>query len=227
MANVKKFSELRQALGACRGYFWSVGLFSAAINLLYLASPLYMLQVYDRVVSSGSVPTLLMLTVALLIALGAMAALDGVRARILIRAGLRFDRLLSGRVMAAAVEQANAKPEASRSQALRDFDTFRQFITGSTLYALCDAPWAPIYIAVITLLHPLLGALALGFALILLALALVNERLISGSLVEAGQAGSRSYAFAETSLRNSHVIAAMGVLGGVAEAWQRGTNVIL
>src|SRR6266478_3161618 len=119
-------SELREALGSCRGYFWAVGLFSAAINVLYLASPLYMLQVYDRVVSSASVPTLLMLTVALLIALSAMAALDWVRARILIRAGLRFDRLLSGRVMAAVVKQANATPGASRSQALRDFDTFRQ-----------------------------------------------------------------------------------------------------
>ena len=227
MTNARKFSELRQALGACRGYFWSVGLFSAAINLLYLASPLYMLQVYDRVVSSGSVPTLVMLTVALLIALGAMAALDGVRARILIRAGLRFDRLLSSRVMAAVVKQANAMPGASRSQALRDFDTFRQFITGNALYALCDAPWAPIYIVVITLLHPLLGALALGFALILLALALVNERLISGSLVEAGEAGSRSYAFAETSLRNSHVIEAMGMLGGLVERWRRDRNLML
>ena len=96
MTNARKFSELRQALGACRGYFWSVGLFSAAINILYLASPLYMLQVYDRVVSSGSVPTLLMLTVALLIALGAMAALDWVRSRILIRAGLRFDASRAG-----------------------------------------------------------------------------------------------------------------------------------
>jgi len=227
MTNARKFSELRQALGACRGYFWSVGLFSAAINVLYLASPLYMLQVYDRVVSSGSVPTLLMLTVALLIALSAMAALDWVRARILIRAGLRFDRLLSSRVMAAVVKQANATPGTSRSQALRDFDTFRQFITGNALYALCDAPWAPIYIVVITLLHPLLGALALGCALILLVLALVNERLISTSLVEAGEAGSRSYAFAETSLRNSHVIEAMGMLGGLVERWRRDRNFML
>jgi ATP-binding cassette subfamily C protein len=227
MANPKQFSELRRALGACRGYFWAVGLFSAAINVLYLASPLYMLQVYDRVVSSASVPTLLMLTVALLIALGAMAALDGVRARILIRAGLRLDRLLSGRVMAALVKQTNAVPGAGRSQALRDFDGFRQFITGNSLYTLCDAPWAPIYIAVIALLHPLLGLLALGCALILLALALVNERLVSAMLVEAGAAGSRSYAFAETSLRNSHVIEAMGMLGGLVERWRRDRNWML
>ena len=178
MAHPKPHNELRQALGACRGYFFTVGLFSAAINVLYLASPLYMLQVYDRVVSSGSVPTLLMLTLALLIALGAMAALDGVRARILIRAGLRLDRLLSGRVMAALVKQANAVPGSAGSQALRDFDSFRQFITGGSIYTLCDAPWAPIYIAVITLLHPLLGVLALGCALVLLGLALINEQLV-------------------------------------------------
>ena len=227
MAHVKKFSELRQAIGACRVYFWSVGLFSAAINILYLASPLYMLQVYDRAVASGSVPTLLMLTVALLIALSAMAVLDGVRARVLIRAGLRLDRLLSGRVMAAAVKQANAMPGAGRSQALRDFDTLRQFITGNALYTLCDAPWAPIYIVVLTLLHPLLGALAFAFALMLLALALVNELLITGSLAEAGEAGSRSYAFAEASLRNSHVIEAMGMLGGLVERWRGDRNGML
>jgi ATP-binding cassette subfamily C protein len=227
MAHMNNFSELRQAVGACRGYFWSVGLFSAAINVLYLASPLYMLQVYDRAVSSGSVPTLLMLTVALLIALGAMAALDGLRARILIRAGLRLDRLLSGRVMAAVVKQANAMPGAGRSQALRDFDTFRQFITGNALYTLCDAPWAPIYIVVLTMLHPLLGSLALVSALVLLALALVNELLIIGSLGEAGEAGSRSYAFAETSLRNSHVIEAMGMLGGLVDRWRRDRNLML
>lgn len=220
-------SELREALGSCRSYFWPVGLFSAAINILCLASPLYMLQVYDRVISSGSVPTLLMLTVALLIALGAMAALDGVRAHVLIRVGLRLDRLLSGRVMAALVKQTNAIPGAGRGQALRDFDSFRQFITGSSVYALCDAPWAPIYIAVIALLHPALGLLALGCALILLALALVNERLVSATLVEAGAAGSHSYAFAETSLRNSHVIEAMGMLGGLVERWRRDRNWML
>jgi PrtD family type I secretion system ABC transporter len=219
--------ELRQALGACRSCFWSVGLFSAAINVLYLASPLYMLHVYDRVISSGSLPTLLMLTLALLIALSAMAALDGVRARILIRAGLRLDRLLAGRVMEALVKHANASSGAGQAQALRDFDSFRQFITSGSVYTLCDAPWAPIYIAVIALLHPLLGLFALGCAVILLALAVVNERLVAASLAEANAAGSRSYAFAETSLRNSHIIEAMGMLGGLVERWRRDRNGML
>src|SRR5262249_11822656 len=89
------------------------------------------------------------------------------------------------------------------------------------------APWAPIYIAVIALLHPMLGLLALGSALVLLILALVNERLVGTTLVEAGVAGSRSYAFAQASLRNSHVVEAMGMLGGLAERWRRDRNWML
>jgi ATP-binding cassette subfamily C protein len=227
MANPRKHGELRQALAACSSYFLAVGLFSAAINILYLASPLYMLQIYDRVVTSGSIPTLLMLTVALAVALLAMAALDGVRARILIRAGLRLDRLLASRVMAALVKQANAIPGAARGQALRDLDTFRQFITGSGVHTLFDAPWAPIYIIVITLLSPLLGGLALVFAIVLVALAALNERLISATLVEAGEVGARSYAFADASLRNSHVVEAMGMLSGLLERWSRDRNWML
>jgi ATP-binding cassette subfamily C protein len=227
MTSQRKYSELRQALRACSPYFLSTALFSAAINILYLASPLYMLQVYDRVVTSGSTSTLIMLTLALMIALLAMAVLDQIRARILIRAGPRLDRLLSSRIMEALVRQANAIPGTGRSQTLRDLDTFRQFITGSGIYMLFDTPWAPIYILVLALLNPLLGLLALIFALVLLALALLNERLTSAMLVEAGEAGARSYAFAESSLRNSHVIEAMGMLGGLLERWSRDRNGML
>ena len=160
-----------------------------------------------------------MLTMALLIALSAMAALDHARARVLVRAGLRLDRLLSERVIAAMVRHTNAQAGAAKSQALRDVDTFRQFLTGSSFYALFDAPWAPLYIAVIALLHPLLGGLALAFAVILLSLALLNERLTGRTLAEAGEAASRSYAFTEASLRNSHVIEAMGMLQGLLARW--------
>src|SRR5690348_9341154 len=156
MINATRPSELGRAVRDCCPYFLPAALFSAAINVLYLASPIYLLQVYDRVVSSGSVPTLVMLTLALTIALLAMAGLDHARARVLVRAGLRLDRLLSARVMAAMVRQANALPGGAKSQGLRDLDTVRQFLTGSSFYALFDAPWAPLYIAVMALLHPLL-----------------------------------------------------------------------
>jgi ATP-binding cassette subfamily C protein len=227
MALPKTYSELWQAVKDCRSYFVPVTLFSAAINILYLASPIYMLQVYDRVVPSGSVSTLVMLTLALVLALGVMAALDFVRAQILIRAGVRLDRVLSERVMVAMVRQANVAPGAGRSQALRDLDTFRQFITSSSFYALFDAPWAPLYIAVIALLHPLLGALALAFAVVLLSLALLNERLTGRMLAKAGEAASRNYAFTEASLRNSHVIEAMGMQEGLLARWSVDRNLLL
>src|SRR5215475_2550850 len=125
----KKSDELRRVIQACRGYFVTAGVFSLAINVLYLASPLYMLQVYDRVISSASEVTLVMLTIALLMALSALSGLDAVRARVLTRASIRLDRLMAGRVMGAIIE-GSPNVGGARSQLLRDFDTFRQFITG-------------------------------------------------------------------------------------------------
>jgi ATP-binding cassette, subfamily C, bacterial len=227
MAGRSPYSEMQLAVRGCTPYFLPAALFSAGVNILYLASPLYMLQVYDRVVSSGSVPTLVMLTLALLIALLAMAGLDHARARVLVRAGLRLDRLLSERVMNAMVRHANAVPGTAKSQALRDLDTFRQFITGSSFYALFDAPWAPLYLIVLALLHPLLGVIGLVCALILLLLALVNEWLTGRLLGEASEAASRNYGFTEATLRNSHAIEAMGMLDALLKRWSRDRNFML
>src|SRR5258708_2859433 len=139
----KLVDEVGEVLTACRFYFITVGIFSLAINLLYLASPLYMLQVYDRVVSSSSIVTLVMLTVALLLAFFALAALDVVRARVLTRASIRLDRMMAGRVVTAIIESA-INSGGARSQLLRDFDTFRQFITGAGIHAVFDLPWTPL-----------------------------------------------------------------------------------
>jgi PrtD family type I secretion system ABC transporter len=198
----------------------SAGLFSLAINLLYLAAPLYMLQVYDRVVSSGSEVTLVMLTIALLMAFAALAALDLIRASVLTRASIRLDRLLAGRIVSATVELFTCAG-ATRSQPLRDFDTFRQFITGPGVHSLFDLPWAPIYIGVIFLLHPALGFFALGSAVVLIVFALINEWLVRAPLSEANEAASRNYAFTEMSLRNAEVIQAMGMMGGLLRRWGR------
>ena len=114
-----------------------------------------MLQVYDRVINSASHVTLVMLTVVLLVAFVALAGLDLVRARVLTRASVRLDRLVAGRVLAATMDGA-IKGAPATSQTLRDFDTFRQFVTGAGIHAIFDLPWAPIYILVIFVLHPLL-----------------------------------------------------------------------
>ena len=178
-----------------------------------------MLQVYDRVISSGSEVTLVMLTLALLLAFAALAGLDVVRARVLARAGVRLDRLMAGRIVAATVEQPVLG--AARAQPLRDFDSFRQLITGVGIHAVFDLPWAPIYIAVIYLLHPLLGSFALGAAVLLVAMALVNEWWVRTPLAQANDAATRNYNFTEMSLRNAEVVQAMGMMGGLLRRWSR------
>jgi len=201
-------------------------MFSLAINLLYLAGPLYMLQVYDRVISSASEVTLVMLTIALLIAFLALAGLDAVRARVLTRASIRLDRKIAARVMTAIIDRS-ASFGGARSQMLRDFDTFRQFITGMGIHAIFDLPWAPIYIAVIFALHPALGAFALGCSILLVLMALLNEWIVKPPLTESSEAASRNYSFTEMSLRNTEVVRAMGMTEGLLNRWSRDRNRML
>lgn len=226
MAVKSKSDEIGDGLKACRSYFLTALTFSLAINLLYLASPLYMLQVYDRVVSSASEITLVMLTIILLVTLAALAGLDSVRARVLTRASIRIDRLLGSRVVAATMEAA-ARGIGARSQPLRDFDTFRQFITGSGIHAVFDLPWAPIYIGVIFVLHPLLGSFALISSIILILMALLNEYLVKTPLAGANEAASRNYAFTDMSLRNAEVVQAMGMMPGLLKRWGRDRTLVL
>jgi ATP-binding cassette subfamily C protein/ATP-binding cassette subfamily C protein EexD len=219
VANTKS-DELKSVFAACRGYFATALIFSLAINLLYLAAPLYMLQVYDRVIASASQATLVMLTLVLLAALVALAGLDVVRARVLTRASVRLDRLLAGRVLAATMDGA-IKGAPPSSQTLRDFDTFRQFITGAGIHAVFDLPWAPIYILVIFLLHPLLGLFALLSAVALVVLAVLGQWRVQGPIAEATETASRNYAFTDMSLRNSEVVQAMGMMPGLLKRWNR------
>lgn len=212
--------ELSAALRSCRHYFSTALVFSLGINLLYLAAPLYMLQVYDRVISSGSGVTLLMLTLIVLVAFAALAGLDMVRARILSAASVRLDRMLGERVVAVTFDQAGRGTPLG-SQPLRDLDTFRGFVGGGGVNALFDLPWAPLYVLVIFLLHPLLGAFALCCAVALMATALLNERLTRVPLKDAGDAANRNYRFTELSTRNWEPVQAMGMLPGLLGRWSR------
>ena len=216
---------MREALRACRRYFLFAAVFSLAINLLYLASPLYMLQIYDRVVTSGSETTLVMLTLVLLFAFLALAGLDLVRAAILTRASARLDRLLSAKILAASVEMPSLG--TTQSQPIRDFDTFRQVITGSGIHALLDLPWSPIYIGIIFLLHPWLGFFALGSSLLLVAMAVLNEYLVRVPLKQANDLATANYNFTEMSLRNAEVIRAMGMIDGLVRRWGRDRGLAL
>src|SRR5438876_4701934 len=185
-----------------------------------------MLQVYDRVVSSSSEVTLLMLTLGLVLAYLTLAGLDATRARVLTRASVRLDQRIAPRIMTAIIDRPAAAGGA-RSQLLRDFDGFRQFISGTGIHAIFDLPWAPIYIAVIFMLHWALGAFALGCSVLLVLMALLNEWIVKPPLTESGEAASRNYSFTEMSLRNTEVVRAMGMTEGLLKRWSRDRNRML
>ena len=212
-------SDVNAALRACRGAFVMTGAFSFFINLLMLTAPLYMLQVYDRVLSSRSESTLIALTVLAGAMLLVMGMLELVRSRILVRIGSRLDRDLNPRVFSAVFERSVRGFRGERVQALRDLDGLRQFLTGPGPFALFDAPWVPLYLGVVILFHPILGLVAATGALVLLVLGVLNEVLTRKVLQESNTQVVTAYAFAEASLRNAEVLKAMGMLNGIQRRW--------
>lgn len=214
-------NEIKQALAASRGALRSVAAFSGVINLLMLVPSLYMLQVYDRVLSSANEVTLLMLTLMALGVFVFMGALEALRSFVLVRVSERFDGQLHGRIYAAAFERNLRAGGQEASQALHDLTTLRQFITGQALFAFFDAPWFPVYLLVIFLFDPWLGLLSLVGALALMALAWFNERATRAPLAKAGELSIKSGQLASNNLRNAEVIEAMGMLGSMRGRWER------
>jgi len=227
MQSRKLPAEILAALHACRTHFIAAALFSMAINLLYLALPIYTSQVYDRVLSSGNMATLVMLSIAFVFAIAALAGLEGVRARVLNRGGMRLDALLSRRVIAASVEQSLIAPMLQRAQPLRELDSFRSLVTGTGLTALLDMPWAVLFLGVLFIIHPAIGAAAVLCAVLLLALAVLNEYVSRKPLADSALAATRSYAFAEASLKNAEIIHATGMIDGLLDRWRKDRNRML
>lgn len=196
--------------------------FSFGINLLTLASPIYMMQLFDRVVSSRSADTLVMLTVAFTIALVALAVLDGLRGQVLARLGLWLDDRLAPSVILAGMRATLASAGASRAgEAVRDLGTLRGFLSGPATVPFMDAPWAPLFLAMLFVLHPLLGFIGLASGIILFGLALLNEAATKGPLREANAAGAKSMRTLDAAFRNAEAIEAMGMLEGVISLVQR------
>lgn len=216
----KKRSELALALGKCRTALIGAGVFSCFINLLALISPLYMLQIYDRVLGSRNETTLVVLTVICASLLGVSAALEVMRSRVLVRVGGRMDELLNGRVFNAIFDLAIRHPGAASGQALRDLDMVREFLTGSGLFAFFDAPWMPIYFATVFMIHPMLGWLSVAGGVIIFGLAIVNELATRKTLGDATNAGMAASRFADGSLRNVEAVQAMGMVEGIYGRWK-------
>lgn len=211
---IKSFlpAPVATALEACRPHLAAAALFSALINLLYLAPTIYMMQVYDRVVPTGGVITLVWITAVLAVAIATLTALEATRSRILMRVSLRLNRLLSGEILDRLMSRAKAKQgEPSSAQAMRDFDTIRATIGGQAASAVMDAPWTPLYLIVAFAIHPALGWLIIGAGVILVTLAIINERHTSSKSGKAHQATSAAYAAHQQTIAESEAVRALGM----------------
>jgi ATP-binding cassette, subfamily C, type I secretion system permease/ATPase len=215
---------VRDLVARFRPYFLYAGLFSLAINLLLLVPPLYMLQVFDRVITSNSQETLIALTAAALIALGLMAFLDVLRARLLAAAGIALDRMLGPRVLEGVLNRLSG---AEFANGLKDVNTLRSFLVGNGVLAIFDAPWLPLFLLIIFLFHPLLGVLALAGAISMCLLAFLNERFARRPLERVQAEGRRAGRFIDMSSRNTEVISALGMLPAVTRRWARLNDAVL
>jgi PrtD family type I secretion system ABC transporter len=203
---------LAAAIRSCLRHMVFAGVFSALLNLLYLAPTLYMLQVYDRVVPSRGKVTLVLLTLGVLSALAVLALLDLARSRILVRAGVRLEKHLAAAVLDAGFARAaGPSRDALVNRAMRDFDVMRQSLTGPAILALFDAPWSPLYILVSFAIHPWLGALSLGGAVILYGMAAANEAWTGERLRTASAATNTAYLSQQYSAANAEIIRALGM----------------
>ncbi|WP_298051662.1 type I secretion system permease/ATPase [uncultured Paenalcaligenes sp.] len=212
-------TELGQAIHQFRKTFYSLTAFSCVINLLGLTPALFMLQVYDRVLSSRNETTLLMLVLLVGGLYLISALLEFARSRVLIRVGNKLDMTLNQRVFTASFERNLRQSGGNPSQALNDLITVRQFMTGNSLFAFIDTPWTPIYMGVAFLIHPILGFVMLGGSIVLIVLAYFNSVSTQKPLADANRASVASSHFADNHLRNAEVIESMGMLPGLRMRW--------
>ncbi len=214
-------SELTEALWTFRREFIVVGIFSMVANVLMLAPTMYMLQVFDRVMSSRSELTLIVMSLITLFFFIVMAFAEWMRSRVLVHAGLRLDGVLSTRVFNASFEARLSQTGASVVRAFTDLIQIRQFLTGNGILAFFDIPWAPIYLAVLFFLHPVLGYAALVFAAIQGALAWFGHRHTVAPSEAASKATSESGAYLQSKLRNAEALESMGMVHNLRPHWAR------
>src|SRR5262245_2726202 len=200
---------------------------SLALNLALLVPALYMLQVFDRVFASRSVETLVMLSLLAALALGLAYFMDTVRAGTLAWAGRALDRRLAPAALGAVLRDAAAPGGRADSDVLRDVAQLRSFLAGSGIHAFFDAPWMPIYVAVIVLMHPVLGLTAALGACLLAAIAVLTEKLTHERVREVAAASRASAQHAAALARNAEVIVGMGMTPAAVSAWQAGQETLL
>src|SRR4029079_3227212 len=217
-------SELAEALAACRGAFYGTAVISGMSNILMLTGAMFMLEIYDRVLPSRSMPTLVGLLVLAATLFTALGVLDAIRGRILVRIGGSLDEALSGRVCDTLMHlPLRGGARSDGTQPLRDLDAVRSFLSGMGPIALFDLPWIPLYLAICFAFHPLIGVTALIGAMSLCAWTILTESEPRESRKQAVGLGGTRNNWADTSRRNAEALVAMGMVRRLASRW-RDTN---
>jgi ATP-binding cassette subfamily C protein len=221
-------TPIRRVLASCRGALWAVGLFSLVVNVLMLTGPMFMLQVYDRVMSSRSTPTLVALFVLVVVLFAFMGVLEAVRHRVLVRVGHRFDEEIGRAAFDAQVGAAlKLGPTGEAMRPLRDLDQLRQASAGTGIIAFFDLPWLPVYMGVLFVFHWMLGVLGIAGALVLIGLTAATEAASRNGSKTVSELGQKRAALAEAGRRNVEVLTGMGMLGRFAGLWGRTNDAYL
>ena len=216
--------ELTAALKTCRGAFLGVGLIRGIVNVLMLTGSFFMLQVYDRVLPSGSVPTLVGLAVLVLFLYAVQGILDAIRQRLLARIGSLLDNRLKSRVFDVITGLSLRSSSGDGLQASRDLDQIRSYLSGLGPTAFFDLPWIPLYLGICFIFHPLIGFVATAGAIILVAVTLSTELLSKAHVKTSYEAAARAHAIAETARRNCEALRAMGFGKRIATLWQEASS---
>ncbi len=220
-SKAKSRGELITALTSAKGVAWHLFGFSMFINLLMLTGPLYMLQVYDRVLSSQSVPTLIALTVLILALYSTLGLLEWVRSGILSASASRFEDILGDRAVSASMSVSLSDAGRASDKPLRDLRTIRRFLSGPVLNTVFDAPWSPIFFIVLFMLHPFFGLWSLFGGVVLVALGLLNQRLTAHHMQQTEESERLAQTMSLEMVRSAEIIEALGMRPHLQARWKK------
>lgn len=218
---------MRDFLVSCRFYFSYAFFFSMFVNILQLTFPIYMLQVYDKVLTSYNISTLTVITIAAVLCLVVLASLEWLRSRLLVRAGIEFDRVLSLPVLRENLNNASSTHGIKKQGTLRDVQALRNFLGGNAVFAFFDTPWMPIYFILIFILHPALGIAAVCGGIAVFILGFLTDRMTRKNLDSANQVNTAAGEFLGTAMRNANIIRAMGMVNSVATRWEKANKIVV
>ena len=221
------YDELLKVRKKSRGLYWAIGLFSFFVNMLMLTGPLYMMQVYDRVLGSRSEATLIALSLLVVFLYGMMGILDYVRGRLLARVGARFQSALDARVFDAMVRRSAVAPDPVAQTGLSDLEAVQRLIASPVVGAAFDLPWTPLFFAAIALFHPWLGLLALAGGVVLVAIAVLNQVFSRSPVQQAAVSGHKANLMSEEIRTEAEMIQAMGMRKAAFMRWQKGRTTAL